>query len=178
MADYSEKVLAEVCGSHGICTKEEFFPSVAKLKYYLDEVASRDATAERNSARLARQLQERAEFDAPRNPEMMARLAAHFKELGEHLKSGLAIPRRKGEHASRHNTDYQKSLDIPCYERPIENVKPGDILSWERQQEYREYMAKKHNMPNVKLWGINEKYEDGGNRPFDKSDPEEPNPFV
>jgi hypothetical protein len=39
MADYSERVLAEVCGEHGICTKENFFPTIAKLKAFLDEEA-------------------------------------------------------------------------------------------------------------------------------------------
>ena len=72
------------------------------------------------------------------------------------------------------------------YTGPIEEVRPGDILTSERQIEYREYMAKKHNMKNIKLWGPNEIYKDSGARPFAVNmapakplteKQEEPNPF-
>lgn len=69
------------------------------------------------------------------------------------------------------------------YNGPIEEVRPGDILSAERQLEYREFMAKKHQMRNIKLWGPNEEYKDTGARPFAVHIPEPPkqqsekNPF-
>ena len=66
------------------------------------------------------------------------------------------------------------------YTGPIEDVRPRDVLTWERQQEYREFMMKKHNMKNIRLWGFNETYHDGGGRPFAVKLPEEkpqPNPF-
>jgi len=39
MESYSEKVLAEVCGYHGIVTKQKFLPTVSELKAALDEAA-------------------------------------------------------------------------------------------------------------------------------------------
>lgn len=67
------------------------------------------------------------------------------------------------------------------YTGPIEEVRPGDILTWERQQEYREFMAKKHGMKNIRLWDFSEIYKDSGARPFavkiPETEPEEKNPF-
>jgi len=71
------------------------------------------------------------------------------------------------------------------YTGSIDEVRPGDILTPERQIEYRAFMAKKHQMNNIKLWGPNEEYKDSGARPFAvklpaeplTKQPEEPNPF-
>lgn len=82
----------------------------------------------------------------------------------------------------------EKAPERPCYEGPIENVKPGDILSWDRQEEYRLYMQKAHQI-TPKIWGFYEEYRDNGQRPFavrveapkEKNQiplpPENPNPF-
>ena len=52
------------------------------------------------------------------------------------------------------------------YEGPIEDIRPGDILSWRRYEEYREFMLKKHGIKNIKIWGQDEEYKDSGQRPF------------
>lgn len=66
----------------------------------------------------------------------------------------------------------------PSYKGPIENVKPGDVLDWQRHEEYREFMKKQHNIKSIKTWGLDEKWEDNGMRPFYlPAKPEEPNPF-
>jgi len=67
-----------------------------------------------------------------------------------------------------------------CYTGPIENIQPGDILHSTRIPEYREFMKKKHNIQEAKLWGRSEDWKDSGQRPFDgplSIKPEEPNPF-
>jgi hypothetical protein len=55
-----------------------------------------------------------------------------------------------------------------CYTGPIEQIKPGDILHCTRFEEYREFMRKNKNMPNAKLWGLNDKWVDSGQRPFNQ----------
>jgi hypothetical protein len=52
------------------------------------------------------------------------------------------------------------------YTGPIEEVRPGDILSVERQEEYRTFMRSKHPGVSTKMWGINETWKDNGARPF------------
>lgn len=52
------------------------------------------------------------------------------------------------------------------YTGPIEHVKPGDILSWERHEEYREFMLKKKGIRDARLWSLNETWIDNGSRPF------------
>lgn len=72
------------------------------------------------------------------------------------------------------------------YIGPIEQVRPGDILTFDRLAEYDAFMKAKHGMRTVRHWGFNENYVDSGARPFrlaDKPDVsdapplEEPNPF-
>ena len=53
-----------------------------------------------------------------------------------------------------------------CYTGPIEDIRPGDIISWERFDEYREFMRTKKNITNIKLWGTNEEWIDNHQRPF------------
>lgn len=52
------------------------------------------------------------------------------------------------------------------YTGPIEEVRPGDILEGARIDEYRLFMRRKHGIQNAKMWGLNEKWEDSGARPF------------
>lgn len=54
----------------------------------------------------------------------------------------------------------------PSYTGPIEEIRPGDVLHWTRFDEYREFMRKKHNIKNIKTWGISETFKDNGMRPF------------
>lgn len=129
MESYSEKVLAKVCGSFGICADPEhkYFPSISELKSALDAEATKQAGAAQYSERVKAQLEERERIQSKNKPK-------------------------------------------PDYTGPIEDVKPGDILTVERQQEYREFMAKKHNMKDVKLWGQNEVWTDSGARPFGRQE--------
>jgi len=61
MGDYSEKVLAEVCGPKGLCTQSEYFPSIAKLKKALDDEAGKQADATAYEKLVQKTLQEREE---------------------------------------------------------------------------------------------------------------------
>jgi len=54
----------------------------------------------------------------------------------------------------------------PSYTGPIENIKPGDVLDQSRFPEYREYMKNKKGIPNIKMWGRHEDWEDNKHRPF------------
>lgn len=66
---------------------------------------------------------------------------------------------------------------MPDYKGPIADIRPGDIITEDRFDEYRTFMVTK-NVPLVKIWGFGEKYTDNGARPFRlSSKPEEPNPF-
>lgn len=97
-----------------------------------------------------------------------ARIQAQLKERAEFEAHMTAYPLRSNQKGD--------------YTGPIEDVRPGDILTHERQIEYRQFMAKKHNMKNIKLWSDGETYKDSGARPFavnlpDDPPKEEPNPF-
>ena len=50
------------------------------------------------------------------------------------------------------------------YTGPIEDVKPGDILTWQRLDEFEKYIKTKGIKP--KRWGRFEDYKDSGARPF------------
>ena len=104
-----------------------------------------------------------------------------------------AVELQKQRIADHERKVYYQALPAPerpaekgCYEGPIELVKPGDILSWERHAEYRAYMEAKHGFDpgravDPKNWM------DSGRRPFDtlsgkhsanqNQSTEEPNPF-
>jgi len=56
--------------------------------------------------------------------------------------------------------------DRPSYTGPIENIKPGDVLNQSRFPEYREFMKNKKGIPNIKMWGRHEDWEDNKHRPF------------
>jgi len=74
---------------------------------------------------------------------------------------------------------YARKTKAP-YTGPIEEVRPGDILTVERMAKYRAFMENKHNLKNIKMWGLNETWKDNGMRPFETKlppAPEEKNPF-
>jgi hypothetical protein len=55
----------------------------------------------------------------------------------------------------------------PSYKGPIENIKPGDWLSPDRVQEYRDFMHKKKGViVPIKIWSETEERSDLGIRPF------------
>ncbi len=54
----------------------------------------------------------------------------------------------------------------PSYTGPIKNIKPGDVLDQSRFPEYREFMKNKKGIPNIKIWGRHEDWEDNKHRPF------------
>jgi len=54
----------------------------------------------------------------------------------------------------------------PSYTGPIEDIKPGDVLDQSRFPEYREFMKNKKGIPNIKMWGRHEDWEDNKHRPF------------
>jgi len=163
MADYSEKVLADVCGSKGICTKEEFFPSIAKLKKYLDEAAAQEALPAKQSEKVVRLFAERQSYQEDRSTRPT------LKE----------IKAKYGENYGLNDYRPAKPLDdtSDCYKGPIEDIKPGDILHWSRMEEYKSFIRTKGVTP--KLWGVDETWRDTGQRPFStpKKD-EDKNPFI
>lgn len=61
MEGYSEKVLAYVCGVHGIVAKQKYMPSIFELKQALEEAARPYLQAEERSKRIAAQIQARAD---------------------------------------------------------------------------------------------------------------------
>lgn len=69
------------------------------------------------------------------------------------------------------------------YMGPMEEIRPGDVISWNRMDEYKEFMRTKKGIQNVKNWGVNDKWVDSGQRPFALPDKpivptkEDPNPF-
>ncbi len=54
----------------------------------------------------------------------------------------------------------------PSYTGPIEDIKPGDVLDQSRFPEYREFMKNKKGIPNIKMWGRHQDWEDNKHRPF------------
>lgn len=129
------------------------------------------------------QIKQALDIAAEAHWRVLAREARVRAQIAEEASLGLP-------NASKRHSDKTPKMK-PDYTGPIENVKPGDILSWERMEEYRNFMAEKHGMYNIRHWGRNEKWIDSGLRPFDKlsanssqsqpanpsSPPEEPNPF-
>ena len=64
----------------------------------------------------------------------------------------------------------------PLYEGPMEEIRPGDQISFKRLPEYQAFMKNKTGV-TPRHWGLNEKWEDSGARPFEVKIPEEKNPF-
>ena len=121
LMEYPEKVVSVVCNpGHGICSKQDFFPTLSQLKGACDN----------------------ASFE-------------HQERF-----------RRERASTSRPETKPAPDPFAGCYTGPIEYVKPGDVLHYTRFDEYREFMRTKKNIPNVKLWGLNETWVDNHQRPF------------
>lgn len=67
LQSYSEKTIAAVCGPKGICTKLEYFPSIAKLKTALDDEAANQAKGDVYAQLVQKTLQEREEHYGPKD---------------------------------------------------------------------------------------------------------------
>lgn len=63
------------------------------------------------------------------------------------------------------------------YIGPIEHVRPGDTLTYDRLAEYDAFMKANKGMPSVRHWGFNENWVDSGQRPFQLAAKPEANPF-
>jgi hypothetical protein len=93
-------------------------------------------------------------FELDRQVGEIAQRAKEAKRLQEQLLDR--------EQFNQHIRPHTKSL----YEGPIEDIRPGDRISWKRSKEYDEFMSKKHSMKKVKRWERDETWIDSGARPF------------
>jgi hypothetical protein len=103
-------------------------------------------------------------------------MPSSFEFLPGLFRFGQYCSQKAGEAAARAYLAKQSNRPKPaptapevsseCYTGPIEFVKPGNILDNSRFEEYREFMRDNKNMPAVRLWGLNEPWQDSGARPF------------
>jgi len=106
-----------------------------------------------------------------------------LKELKDELDNASAAAIAPNNYSQRVKKQIEERITIKKlteYIGPIDEVRPGDILSVERQEEYRAFMKSKHPGVSTKMWGLNETWIDNGMRPFDVKlppEPEEKNPF-
>lgn len=57
-------------------------------------------------------------------------------------------------------------LSQGLYTGPMEDIQPGDVISWERMEEFKEFMRVKKNII-PKIWAFAQTWKDNGQRPFD-----------
>jgi hypothetical protein len=137
---YPEKVVADVLHpTMGLPSRFKYLPTIAEFKKEFEgEVSSIWWRAYRKEQERNQQLN--AEERAARELEMRLR-------AGERL----------------HPTP--KAEERPVYTGPIENVKPGDLLTYDRLAEYDAFMRKTHGI-KPRHFGVFEDWEDSGARPF------------
>lgn len=108
--------------------------------------------------------------------------------LKRHLDDIAAKPFEDGARQQRLREQFAdrekyKVKNREFYTGPIEDVRPGDILSYERLAEYDKFMREKKGIQKVKHWTATEDWQDNGMRPFEVKLPESPknnseeNPF-
>ena len=102
-----------------------------------------------------------------------------FRQFCEQMAGEISERERRMELSKRIPVPYSdvREDDRIFYTGPIENIKTGDVLDQSRFPEYREYMKNKKGIPNIKLWGRHEDWEDNKNRPFG-GDWEPPKPIL
>lgn len=89
-----------------------------------------------------------------------------FRQYCEEVAKEAQEHARRLAAAKRPRAPYTAPAPSPgCYTGPIELVKPGDILDQARILEYREFMKTK-GFHQIRLWGVNERWEDNHARPF------------
>jgi hypothetical protein len=205
MANYSEAVLAEVCGPTGLVLQQNYLPSLFQLKQALDQASDLEFRKQTSGTlgreqREDRELEEKIKEDRknrptydelmagvppslrlrPNLPKMTAEefLAKHPHVTREMLDACPDAPKARTELLSTSRYANLHPADRPSYTGPIEDIQPGDVIGWERQAEYQAFIKTK-GVANPKIWGVDEPWVDSGARPFQISDKpiDQSNPF-
>ena len=191
MALYSEKAISEVCHPvTGISTKQKYLPSLFDLKKALNEAAEPEIREVREAkladerhidreaeVRLAVERATRPSYDqlmssVPDALKIVPKLTVMTPEMFIEKHPGVtkeqldAIPDLPQRHTGPIGRLDGNPANRPSYTGPMKDIRPGDVLHCSRFDEYREYMRVSKGLPNVKLWGVNEKEVDSGMRPF------------
>lgn len=106
----------------------------------------------------------------------LASLRSHCDQEAENIQIQEKYVRMAANPRAPRAAAPEVNYKANCYNGPIEDIKPGDFLHFSRIEEYRLFMMAKHRIA-TKVWGLNERWEDTGQRPFDTNPKEETNPF-
>ncbi len=122
----------------------------------------------------------------PTTAKYLPSLAELKTALNEAQKTLLERKRFEAMEPIRRTADYMPPVQKPTdtYTGPIEDIRPGDVIGYDRLEEYKEFMRRKHGL-TVKVYPAGDNsHVDTGERPFASNEGKkvnkltEPNPFL